>query len=68
MGCCALGTCTDPTCDICTRVRALPQPMTGLERMAKYAEPATVVKRPDRDPSKIKRKRKPIAAALWQTR
>ena len=32
-GCCALGTCTNPTCDLCQRVANLPQSrQDGLQR------------------------------------
>ena len=50
-GCCALGTCTDPTCDLCTRVAKLPQPEWTKDRDAKYATP---------DPKRKKEKKHPM--------
>ena len=38
MGSCGFGTCTDPTCYLCTRVAKLPQPPTAMDAMNKLAE------------------------------
>jgi hypothetical protein len=61
MACCALGTCDDPDCRLCRVIAKLPQPrMLQAADRGNYSEPAAVAKRPSRDPSKIKRNRKPI--------
>lgn len=62
VGCCALGTCEDPLCDLCQRVAKLPQPPRLVDK-GKFAEPGSG-ERPSRDPSKIKRHRKVIAGTL----
>lgn len=66
MGCCALGTCDNPACDLCQRVAKLPHTRQP-DRGARYAMPGSGQK-PSRDPSKIKRKRKPIHPLLRRSR
>jgi hypothetical protein len=58
MGCCALGTCTDPGCYLCTVVAKLPQPERARNEQ-KDANPAR-----DGDPAlAAERKRKKKASA-----
>ena len=63
-GCCALGTCTDPACRLCTVIAKLEQPAQRGDRVTRYAEPAAVAVRPSRDPSRITRRRRAIAKTL----
>lgn len=58
-GCCALGTCTDPKCRLCTVTAKLPQPVWGQKEHAKFAEPVPR-ERPSRDPVFTPRKRKAL--------
>ena len=60
-GCCALGTCTDPTCELCQRVARLPQPdWTQKDRQVRHAVPNPSLKKPAKHPMFTKRRRKAL--------
>ncbi len=59
---CGLGTCTNPTCYLCTVIGRQPQPTTMLERQAKYAVPDASKKKPAQHPSQKKSNRKALEA------
>jgi hypothetical protein len=61
MGCCALGTCTDPGCRLCVVVAKLPQPKwTGRDRKLTNALRDGVAVKKGRDPVFTKRSRKAL--------
>jgi len=68
-GCCFVR-CANPNCGPCSTVaRGFSPAEIGGDHPARFAEPASVAARPNRDPSTITRRRKAIqrsVAASWK--
>lgn len=61
MGCCALGTCTDPRCHLCVVIGRRAQPaFHGSLRKEANTTRDGVAKKKSRDPVFIKRRRKAL--------